>query len=157
MPCSHYIFQGMNDQTPGTAGQDAGAPSLLYALMETAAAFQARMEEELRAVGLSRTLYETLAQLARAEAPLTLRELAEGQHCAPSNITQKMDRLESEALVRRVDDPVDRRIVRAEITPLGLERAEAGARVIERLQAEFDAALPAADRAAFARALAALR
>jgi DNA-binding MarR family transcriptional regulator len=147
----------MNDMPPATPAPDTASASLLFSLLQAAQTYHGRMEEELKAIGLSRTLYETVSQLVRASRALTLRELAEGQHCAPSNITQKMDRLEREGLVRRVDDSTDRRIVRAEITPLGEARAAAGDRVMERLQAEFEAALPAADRAVLARALAALR
>jgi DNA-binding MarR family transcriptional regulator len=74
-----------------------------------------------------------------------------------SNVTQLMDRLEADGLVRRVDDPDDRRTVRAAVTDLGAEREAAGAAAIRTLQAELAARVPAADRALFHRVLAALR
>ena len=72
-------------------------------------------------------------------------------------MTQLVDRLEAEALVRRVDDPSDRRSVLAAVTRLGEERQAAGAGELAKVRDEFMAALPAADRAAFARVLAALK
>jgi DNA-binding MarR family transcriptional regulator len=131
--------------------------SLLYSLLAIAQRYLARLEAELRVIGLSPTLYETLEQLAHAERPLSLRVLAEGQHCAPSNITQKMDRLEREGLVRRIEDPSDRRVVLAEITPSGKEKTRSGEQIVERLEAEFESAIPEGDRAAFIRVLGALQ
>ncbi len=117
---------------------------------------EARLEAELREIGLSPSMFETLAQLSRARRPLTMCELADGQGCARSNITQKMDRLEREGLVRRVDDPTDRRVVLAEITPLGRSRADDGEKVMRRLRAEFDASLTEAEREALSMVLASL-
>lgn len=126
---------------------------LLISLLETAESWQKRIDEELKAIGLSRTLYVTIEQLANAGAPLSQRQLAEGQECAPSNITQKIDRLEKEGLVRRVSDPADRRTILAELTALGRERAAAGARIMKRLQDAFDTIIPGADRESLARIL----
>ena len=70
-----------------------------------------------------------------------------------SNITQLVDRLESDKLVRRVDDPDDRRSLRAQITPLGRERQAAGAKKIEAVRKQLAAALKAIDGAALERAL----
>ena len=77
--------------------------------------------------------------------------------CVRSNITQLMDRLEAEGLVRRVDDPSDRRGVKAVVTPLGVERQAAGATTMARLQKEFAKTLSGVDQGALARTLAALQ
>jgi DNA-binding MarR family transcriptional regulator len=53
-------------------------------------------------------------------------------------MTTLVDRLESEGLVRRVDDPSDRRSRRAQLTPEGESRARIGIEAIERLNAKFD-------------------
>ena len=68
-----------------------------------------------------------------------------------------MDRLEAEGLVRRVDDPNDRRGVRASVTPLGVERQAAGAKQLAQVQKEFAKTLAATDREALVRMLAAMR
>jgi DNA-binding MarR family transcriptional regulator len=74
-----------------------------------------------------------------------------------SNITQLVDRLDAEGLVRRVENPVDRRSKKAAITPLGVERQAAGAREMERVQTELGSALSAIDLAALERVLTKLK
>jgi DNA-binding MarR family transcriptional regulator len=71
-----------------------------------------------------------------------------------SNITQLVDRLESDKLVRRVDDPKDRRSLRAAITPLGRERQALGAKQVEAVRRQLAGALKAIDGDALQRALA---
>lgn len=140
---------------PDEGGEQTADP-LLFSLLHTAQALQEQLETALREVELSRAKMEVLDQLVRAGEPLPLRALAEGQRCVPSNMTTLIDRLESEGLVRRVDDPADRRIVRAELTPLGQERAADGARAIARVQSEFTASLPPSERDALRRILSTL-
>jgi DNA-binding MarR family transcriptional regulator len=126
-------------------------------LLEIAAAWQSRIEEELKVIGLSRTLYTTLAHLAGADRPLTQKELADAERCAASNITQKIDRLEKEGLVRRIADPTDRRSILAEPTPLGRERASAGSRILARLDAGFTSSISEDNRTILAETLATLK
>jgi DNA-binding MarR family transcriptional regulator len=77
--------------------------------------------------------------------------------CVRSNITQLMDRLEADGLVRRVEDPRDRRAVRAAVTRLGAERQTAGAKEVARVQAELAKTLSGKDRgASLRRALSAI-
>jgi DNA-binding MarR family transcriptional regulator len=148
----------MNDM-PGQAITVPPAPadSMVLGLLAAAHAIEARLEQGLATAGLSPAKHAVLSQLARAGEPLTLSELAARVCCVRSNMTQLVDRLEAEGLVRRVDDPGDRRIVRAAITPLGEEREAAGAEQVRQIQSEFAAALPEADRAALERVLAALK
>jgi DNA-binding MarR family transcriptional regulator len=98
-----------------------------------------------------------LDQMAETDDALALSELAEMQSCVRSNITQLVDRLEREGLVRRVDDSEDRRVVRAELTPAGEERYREGARQVKRVEREFVGALSDGDRKALERALRAMR
>jgi len=70
-----------------------------------------------------------------------------------SNITQLVDRLEADGLVRRVEDPKDRRSVRATLTPLGRERQAAGARCVRDVQREMAERLAGTDGGALERAL----
>lgn len=135
----------------------ASSSSVMFSLLQAAHALEARMEEALAGVGLSSAKYTVLAKLARAGEPLTLSELAAKVCCVRSNMTQLVDRLEAEGLVRRVDDPEDRRIVRAALTRLGEEKEAAGAEHMARIQSEVAAALTKGDRAALERALSALK
>lgn len=129
---------------------------LFFAVLRAAHVLQGRLEGALAAVELSAAKFQVLYQLVRAGDSMPLRVLAEGQRCVPSNMTQLVDRLESDGLVRRMADPGDRRIVRAVLTPEGRARAAAGAEAVGRVQSAFSASLAPADRAALERALAAL-
>ena len=133
------------------------AEPVMFSLLQAAHALEERLESALADVGLSLAKYGVVAQLARAGQPLALSELATRQSCVRSNMTQLIDRLEADGLVRRVDDPSDRRSVRAAITRQGEERAIAGTQVMEQVEADFIASIPARDRAALARMLAGLR
>jgi DNA-binding MarR family transcriptional regulator len=130
------------------------ADPVMVSLLQVAHALEERLESALADVGLSLAKYGVVSQLARAGEALALSELATRQSCVRSNMTQLIDRLEADGLVRRVDDPSDRRSVRASITRLGEARAAAGARVIRKMENDFAASIPARDRAALARVLA---
>ena len=148
----------MND-TPGQASTvtPTETKSVMLSLLAAAHAIEARLEQGLASVGLSSAKHAVLSQLAQAGDPLTLSELASRVCCVRSNMTQLVDRLEAEGLVRRIDDSGDRRVVRAAITPLGEEREAAGADQVRQIQSEFAAGLQESDRAALERALAALK
>lgn len=131
------------------------APQIL-AFLRAAQFLEGRLEEAMADVGLSTARFGVLAQLAEAGEPLPLGVLAERLSCVRSNVTQLVDRLEADGLVRRVPDPSDRRSVLAELTSDGWTRAGEGAARLAAVQAEFDASLGAADRAALERILVAI-
>lgn len=115
------------------------------------------MEEALGKVGLSIAKHSAISELAAAGEPLTLSQLAARLSCVRSNMTQLVDRLESDGLVKRLDDPDDRRSVRAELTALGKEKQRAGEKAVKRVQAEFAASLTTRERTALEGALGALK
>lgn len=96
-------------------------------------------------VGLSIAKHSALSQLSEAGRPLTLSELAERLSCVRSNITQLVDRLEADGLVRRVADPDDRRSVRAELTELGAEKQVAGTTEVARIHTDIAERLQSSD------------
>jgi DNA-binding MarR family transcriptional regulator len=114
----------------------------MWSLIHAARAIEHRMESALEVVELSTPKFAVLSILVEADAALTLSELAARSSCVRSNMTQLIDRLEADGLVRRVDDPHDRRSVRAELTPLGRERQTAGARQMETVREQFADLLP---------------
>lgn len=128
----------------------------MASFIHAARVLQDRLEAALETVGLSTAKYGVLSQLAEA-GPLPLSELAARQSCVRSNMTQLVDRLEADGLVRRMYDPVDRRVVRAELTPRGRERAAAGARQWGAIQSEFCGSLSERDRATLGRVLSGLQ
>jgi DNA-binding MarR family transcriptional regulator len=102
------------------------------------------LEAALGRVGLSLAKVGVLQHLAAARAPLALRELAERQSCVRSNITQLVDRLEKDGLVRRRSDPDDRRSVRAALTRAGERAYGRGIQVLVEEQRAIVRALSAA-------------
>lgn len=126
-------------------------------LLDAARGQIARLEEALKAVGLSAAKYKVLSQIAKSKEPVPLRLLAEEQQCVASNVTTLVDRLEADGLVRRVDDPADRRSKRAELTDLGKEKAEEGARVVAEVESAFAESLGPTERLALAKVLSSLK
>jgi DNA-binding MarR family transcriptional regulator len=122
-------------------------------VLHAARVIEDRMEFALGKVSLSMAKQGALTQLALAGEPLTLSQLATRLSCVRSNMTQLIDRLEADGLVRRMDDPADRRSVRAELTALGRQRQDAGARAMAKVQGEIAAGLSKADRSALESAL----
>ncbi|MDP3773808.1 MAG: MarR family transcriptional regulator [Gemmatimonadales bacterium] len=148
---------------PATATQPTGAqesagpgPAMLWALIHAAREVEDQLDAALGVHGLSPAKYGVLQQLAAA-GPLTLTDLAGRLSCVRSNVTQLVDRLEADGLVRREDDPADRRTVRAVLTALGVQREAAGAVVVAEIQRDVAAKVPVTARAAFLRALSALK
>src|SRR5712664_4153222 len=105
------------------------------ALVQAAHRVEARLEEALAGVGLSIAKFETLSILVSQDRPIRLSELASKLVCVRSNVTQLVDRLETEGLVKRADDPADRRALRAEVTALGRKRQAAGTALANGLAA----------------------
>ncbi len=72
--------------------------------------------------GVSAAAFDLLAQLRRTDPPhrRTIGDLAEATLLTSAATTLRIDRLESEGLVRRARSEEDRRVVYAELTPAGL-------------------------------------
>jgi DNA-binding MarR family transcriptional regulator len=129
----------------------------MHDLMRAGRMLEDRLEEALGKAGLSRAQLSVLRKLSEAGDSVSLSDLAAALSCVRSNMTQLVDRLERDGLVSRVDDPADRRSVRAALTPLGRTRAEDGVQIVRQMQAAFSSTLPEPDRAALQRVLSVLR
>ncbi len=110
-------------------------------LLHTSGAAQAHMETRLAACGLSAAKMMALQRLVEAGDSLPLGQLADRLSCVKSNVTQLVDRLESDGLVSRESDPNDRRSKLAVITATGRKAYTEGAKiqeaVIQELFAKF--------------------
>src|SRR5471030_2944796 len=126
---------------------------VMRTLVRVAHAVEDRWDEALGRVELSGPKFGALTVLTQAGDPLSLGELAAKLTCVRSNITQLVDRLEADGLVRRVEDPTDRRGKRAAVTPLGVERQSAGVRQVEKLHKELGKTLAELDHEALERVL----
>lgn len=86
--------------------------------------------------------YDVLSSLRRQGEPYTLAatELADSALLTSGAMTNRIDRLEQEGLVRRLKDPGDRRKVLVRLTPRGLAQIEGAAEA--RFEAAMDALAP---------------
>jgi hypothetical protein len=99
----------MNKRASRVRELPAVADETMFLLMHAAGTIEKRLEDALGGVGLSLAKFGALTFLVRAGEPLSLSECAAKMTCVRSNITQLVDRLEADGLVRRVDNPSDRR------------------------------------------------
>jgi DNA-binding MarR family transcriptional regulator len=140
----------MNDSGPDPA-------QAMWRLMAAARTLEDRIEGGLTKIGVSTAKLGVLTELVKAGEPLTLGELASRIKCVRSNVTQLVDRLEADGLVRRTDAPDDRRSILAELTAEGRRSHKEGTQFVESVQREFAKSVPASDRAALMAALAGLK
>ena len=131
--------------------------AIASALVQAAHRVESRLEEALAGVGLSIAKFETLSVLVSQDRPISLSELAAKLVCVKSNVTQLVDRLETEGLVKRANDPADRRAVRAEVTALGRKRQAAGTPVVNAVLQDVANKLSAVDSQKLKRALDAIQ
>lgn len=132
---------------------DASPAPLAFLMLGTVHEMEARLESALGQVGLSLAKFGVLAKLAEAGEPLALGSLADRCCCVRSNMTQLIDRLQTDKLVERVDDPNDRRSIKASLTPEGRSRYEDGARLLDEAERDVFARLAGPERATLARLL----
>ena len=131
--------------------------AIAFALMHAGHRVEARLEEALAGVKLSGAKHAALSVLVTQDEPISLSELAGKLTCVRSNVTQLVDRLEADGLVKRIDDPADRRAVRAEVTRLGRERHAAGSKVVNALLQDVAKELAPVDPKVLKRALDAIK
>jgi DNA-binding MarR family transcriptional regulator len=130
---------------------------LTFSLLGAAHAVEARIENALSPLGLSLAKLTVLGVLVNSTSPLTLGELADRLACVRSNITQLVDRLEGDGLVKRESDPSDRRSIRAVITDSGKERQHAGSIALAHVQEEVTQTLARFDSGHIEQALSTLK
>jgi DNA-binding MarR family transcriptional regulator len=130
---------------------------IAFSLIHAAQCIEGHFEKALATVNLSGAKFAALSVLVTQDQPISLSELAKKLICVRSNVTQLLDRLEADGLAKRIDDPSDRRGVKAEVTKLGRERHAAGANVTNKVHEEVRKQLSAVDQAALIRALDAIQ
>lgn len=113
----------------------------LMDLLHVARAMEERVEKALAEVELSGAKFGVLGHLVEAREAIPLSELANRVNCVRSNVTQMVDRLEAEGLVRRSPSGSDRRIILAELTESGRTRHGAGVQRLALLEQEISGAV----------------
>jgi DNA-binding MarR family transcriptional regulator len=100
----------------------AGAMAAVTSIMRAQQILLAGLDGLLRPHGLTFTRYEALVLLAFSRrGALPLRVIGERLMVHPTSVTNTVDRLERQGLVRRLPNPRDGRGTLAEITPEGRE------------------------------------
>jgi DNA-binding MarR family transcriptional regulator len=117
----------------------------LGALLHTASTVQAHAELKLAAVGLSLPKLAALTAISEAGESMPLSQLAERLSCVKSNITQLVDRMETDGFVTRAAEPNDRRSRLAVLTPAGRDAYERGTRIYEETERDLLAGLEPAE------------
>jgi DNA-binding MarR family transcriptional regulator len=98
----------------------AAGMAAVTSLMRAQQIVLARVEDVLRPHGLTFARYEVLMLLTFSRnGSLPLSRLGERLQVHPASVTNVVDRLQSQALIRRVPHPTDRRTTLAEVTDRG--------------------------------------
>ena len=122
----------------------------LFALLHAAGSAEGFVESKLAAVGLSIPKLAALYRLVEAGDSLPLGQLAERLACVKSNVTQLVDRLETDGLVARAPDPNDRRSRLAVLTQEGRRAYEKGSAVQSEAERQLFEGLSVDDSARLA-------
>jgi DNA-binding MarR family transcriptional regulator len=141
----------MNDVPDAPQACPLSQATLVFQVLGAANLVEAHLEGALAQVGLSLAKLKVLSRLVEAGEPLPLGGLADHCSCVRSNMTQLVDRLETDKLVERVNDPNDRRSVRAALTPVGRERQAEGVAILAGAERDVFTRLSEADRADLSR------
>jgi len=99
----------------------------VFRIKRLARLFERETARNFAAHGLEPAEFSVLATLRRTDPPyrMSAGKLGHALMLASGSTTNRIDRLEASGLIRRVDDPNDRRGVLVELTALGLRRVEA--------------------------------
>lgn len=105
--------------------ESADAMALVTSVMRVQQILLQRIESTLRSSGLSFARFELLRLLAFShEGRLPLARIRAVLQVHPASVTNAVDRLVSDDLVRRETDPDDGRAVIVQLTAAGRERVE---------------------------------
>jgi DNA-binding MarR family transcriptional regulator len=99
---------------------DPTAMRLATSIMRVQQLISAELDAALRPYGITFARYEVLALISfSADGTLPLSKIGERLMVHPTSVTNAMDRLESQGLVRRLPDEADRRRTLAALTDEG--------------------------------------
>jgi DNA-binding MarR family transcriptional regulator len=129
---ANWVRHGWEDAADGMA--------LVTSVMRVQQVFLARIEAILRPFGLTFARYEVLRLLAfTRRGVMPVGKIGERLQVHPASVTNAVQRLEADELVRRTDNPNDGRSILAEITDSGRLLVE---ECTHLLNAEVFAAVP---------------
>ncbi|PPK61105.1 MarR family transcriptional regulator [Actinokineospora auranticolor] len=104
---------------------DSTTMAAVTSVMRVQQILQSAVDAALKPHGLTFARYEALVLLTFAKrGSLPMRVMGERLQLHPTSVTNIVDRLEADGLVKRTPHPTDRRTTLAEITDAGRERRE---------------------------------
>lgn len=105
---------------------DSTTMAAVTSIMRVQQILQSAVDSALRPHGLTFARYEALVLLTFSKkGSLPMRVMGERLQLHPTSVTNIVDRLEADGLVKRTPHPTDRRTTLAEITEAGRERRAA--------------------------------
>lgn len=112
----HWEQNGWGDSAPGMAA--------VTSIMRAQQILIGRVDAELKELGLTFARYEVLMLLLFSrDGMLPMRVIGDRLQVHPTSVTNAVDRLEADELVRRRAHPTDRRAVLVELTKRGRQLA----------------------------------
>lgn len=110
---------------------DSTAMAAVTSVMRVQQILQSAVDTALRSHKLTFARYEALVLLTFSQrGSLPMRVMGERLQLHPTSVTNIVDRLETDGLVRRIPHPTDRRTTLAEITEAGRERRAAATKSV---------------------------
>ncbi|MDQ2779038.1 MAG: MarR family transcriptional regulator [Pseudomonadota bacterium] len=149
MTATFELIRGLDANQIGREAQaqagDHADLKLWLRLLACSTQIERQIRQRLRArFGITLPRFDTLAQLYRHPAGLQMKQLSNNLMVTGGNVTGLTDQLVAEGLVKRSDDPHDRRAYRVVLTPKGRRSFTTMAAEHERWLAELIGEMPAA-------------
>ena len=116
-------------------------PRVGYLVYRVERRLRARLDEELRLIGVSTPEYVSLS-LLRERDGLSCAQLARWVMVTPQAMNLVISALERRKVVRRRPDPKHRRVLRTSVTPKGLELLARCDRAMDGIEADMLGDLP---------------
>jgi DNA-binding MarR family transcriptional regulator len=123
------------------AAETRTVPRVGYLVYRVERRLRARLDEELRLLGVSTPEYVTLS-LLREHDGLSCAQLARWVMVTPQAMNLVISALERRKLIRRRPDPKHRRVLRASVTPKGLEILARCDRAMDAIESDMLGDLP---------------
>lgn len=149
------LFPTVESPAPAPSRVESERPSRLgYLVYRTERLLRARLDDAIRAHGVTSTEYVTLSVLRQHDGRSSA-QLARWASVTPQAMNLVVSALERRGLVRRRPDPANRRVLRTSVTPEGLAVLDLCDASMDAIEADMTRDLSSAEADALHRALAA--
>lgn len=136
----------------GQVTEDDAQPLTLYLVKRLELAIRARMDEELRPLGLTTPQFTALTVLRHRDG-LSSAQLARRSFVTPQTMNEMVRALERNGHLERHRDPANRRVLLIALTPSGRDLLERCDPLISAIEAEMLGAIPSVQHGLFRQSL----